>query len=314
MKNIRLLTLVLFTIIFYLSSCYDIIEADLSKSTVTILTPKDSVKIGTSTVTLWWNEVDEATGYNVELVTPSFDIISNVIIDSNIVGDKFVISLAPGKYAWRIRAHNNNTKGYYTYATFYIDSNLNIANERIILSSPANNSITNVRPVTFKWQRLAIANSYRFQLYDSTQTLIYSEADITNTQLLFNQDLPDNKYTWKVRGENDNGVTQYSSYSLVIDSTPPIAPSLSAPVNNYISTGGIINFSWTTGTDNIQSDYNKLLIATDSFFSNPVIEIDISNTSYLDTLAIGKYYWSVSTIDKAKNQGTWSAVRVFRVQ
>lgn len=314
MKAIVLSIFLFLVLAFSLPSCYDIFEEDLSKSKVTILSPKDSITITSSNVTFWWNEVERASRYRLQLVKPTFNAISQFIVDTNVTGDKFQISLSPGKYEWRIQAINNSTSGLFTTAVFFIDSNLNIANERIFLISPSNLSISTLRPIVFRWQNLQIANSYRFQLFDSTQALVVSASDILSNQLLVNQNLPDNKYTWRVRGENDNGVTQYASFSFVLDSTPPSPPILVSPTNNFSSLNGIINFQWNPGIDNIENDFSKLVIATDSFFTNPIVEQDITNTSYSDTFTFGRYFWSLKSVDKAGNQSRWSFARSFDVQ
>ena len=53
--------------------CSDFIVKDITDETVKILAPPDSFHSNSPEITLWWEEVDGAEDYNLQIVSQSFD-------------------------------------------------------------------------------------------------------------------------------------------------------------------------------------------------------------------------------------------------
>ncbi|MEM4368671.1 MAG: hypothetical protein QXO21_06645, partial [Candidatus Anstonellales archaeon] len=94
------------------------------------------------------------------------------------------------------------------------------------------------------------------------------------------------------------------------DTTPPSIPNLSLPYNGYISSSSLINFSWTSSTDDVSGiNYYELYISTSSDFSTILSSASASTNSI--TLNIDRsFYWKVRAFDNAGNYSLWSSTFV----
>ena len=66
------LLFLLLTSMGLLSSCDAIIEPSISKSTVQLEAPVDQYQTSSYTINFWWDQVDHALSYHLQIVTPSF--------------------------------------------------------------------------------------------------------------------------------------------------------------------------------------------------------------------------------------------------
>ena len=114
MKFNYLLRLVSTIIIVSSISCNDIFEIDLSQSNVELLAPADSLTTRENTQRFWWNYIDGALWYELQVVRPSFSQISILDMDTLIEINNFQLSLRPGVYHWRVRALNGSSSTDYT--------------------------------------------------------------------------------------------------------------------------------------------------------------------------------------------------------
>jgi hypothetical protein len=88
--------------------------------------------------------------------------------------------------------------------------------------------------------------------------------------------------------------------TFTMETTPPPAPTLTLPVQAS-KEKGIVTFEWTAVTDSSMPVTYTLQVATDSNFSNKVVEHGLSGTTYTLTEAQklpkladgGQYYWRV---------------------
>lgn len=113
----------LFTIVFI--SCADFIEYPMEDKEVALLAPADLLATNDTVITFWWDTNQDARFYRLQVVSPNFDSISNLWIDSLVTGDKASFQLAPGKYTWRLRPENHGSVGKYNYRQFTIRSLVN---------------------------------------------------------------------------------------------------------------------------------------------------------------------------------------------
>lgn len=306
---------ILFCLVIGLSmitSCDDIIEKKLTGKTVSILSPPNGGTLPTSAVTLWWNEVAGATKYNIQVVRPSFSNIQFLILDSMVSGDKYVLSLQPGAYEWRIKALNFSTETIFFTFSFSVDSSLNLSNQSIQLLSPVNNYISNQLSHTFSWSPVFYADDYRFEILSSTGNTVYVDAALDNTTVSYTF-ANDGNYTWRVRAQNNSSVSLYSQASLVIDLIPPPTPIPLSPANNSTVTNPF-TLTWSQATDNGAAIFDSLYIFADLNEDTLITAIRPVTTSYTDSLALGDYFWKLTAIDSVGNYSPYTNLLKFTIQ
>lgn len=312
MKNIIRSILILSLFV----SCSDVIETDLGKSGITVLAPANNAINPNYVQTFWWEYVDGVSSYELQIVKPSFDSVLALVVDTNIQGNKFSISLLPGNYQWRVKAKNGSSE------TPYIIRNLSIvisslSGQTLIVISPANLIESNSLSQNFIWQSLYGATRYRFQL----DTLLFND----ETDLVYNNTLPgttinytflnDGIYQWRVRAENDTANSLWSDIkTLTIDRVAPSKVELLSPINNSTNDQPIL-LSWNTQSD---ANYYKLYVyksdSTSLFNSSFPLKVTNTNSSFALGTSSQKLYWQVSAVDKAGNEGEKSTKRSFIVQ
>ncbi|MFI5219068.1 MAG: hypothetical protein ACHQNT_06230 [Bacteroidia bacterium] len=292
-----------------LSGCDDFIEPDIENKTISIISPPDSFTSSVSTQTFWWEELEGAEEYNLQIVRGTFSYVQQFVLDTTITLTKFQYSLLPGMYEWRVRGENNGGNTSYFTRTLTIDSTLDLSSQTVVLTSPQDNYVTNTTVFTFKWQSLYNAEEYRIQIIDSANNNIIS--DVTQAETEYDYTLAEGSYTWNVRAQNASSISPYSSRKLTVDLTAPSAPVLVSPLNNAIILFGS-NDSLTWSVD-AASVADSLFIDTDSTFSNPN-KIFTVNTYYIITQSTGAYFWKAKSMDAAGNESAFSAYRKFFIQ
>lgn len=301
-----------------LGSCKDIIEPDLKNQTVNLLSPSNGFNSQSASISFWWDEVKYATKYHLQVVKPNFSGIQALLLDTNLTTNKFTYSFGSGPYQWRVRAENGSSQTAYVTRSFSIDSTLNLANQAITLSLPADNYISNVYKQQFKWLLLSSADDYRVEVLSGGSN-IFTNATYTKDTLTYI--FPgDGTYTWRVKGQNVQSSTPFTSRTIIIDGTVPNTPTLTLP-NDQDSTSFLvgtktkaaISLSWDRGVVT-----GSAITDSVSIYQVPATSVNIkkasTTTAYSDSLATGKYYWKVISIDAAGNKSAYSSVRSFKVK
>jgi len=94
---------------------------DLTSKTVKILAPVNNSKLTNTNVNLTWTAVEGASGYHVQIATPSFASALQIVADSRISIANFNQTLtASTTYEWRVRAENENSETGYTTSKFSV--------------------------------------------------------------------------------------------------------------------------------------------------------------------------------------------------
>jgi len=103
-------------------SCDDIIEVEnISNQRVTILAPSNNSVLIQNDITFTWNSLEDADNYRIQIVTPSFENASQIILDSLVSVTNLSNSLSSGDYQWRVRAENSEYQTTYTIQNFSIE-------------------------------------------------------------------------------------------------------------------------------------------------------------------------------------------------
>lgn len=300
-------------------SC-EIEEEDLEDDWVQVIVPRDLLETDIQTVDFVWEALDGADDYQLQIAKPSFldDEIEALLVDTVTTGTRFSYTFSPGKYEWRIRGRNSTSTTYYRKRLMKIDSATSLANQRIILRSPASNAYTNNKNPKFEWERLAIAQVHRFQIYEGSTfdgNLYTSELAFSNgeTSTSLPVELVEGTYSWGVRGEETFSNTPYSTRVLNVDLTEPNKPTLSTPNQNSALNGGNVKFTWAVSTVNGGApEFDTLEIYADTNLTQDSLINKYHTTNRevtVDTLIPGDYFWRVKRYDQAGNSGEYSTTR-----
>jgi hypothetical protein len=137
---------------------------------------------------------------------------------------------------------------------------------------------------------------------------------VTNLLSYIASELPDGTYAWRVRAINSvNAAGAWSSTrTLTLDTTPPAAPLVTAPVDGTSMTNTRFNLAWNKVTDAVRYEVQ---IDLDPDFPLPPSDVgNVTNYKPVTPLARGLYSWHVRAIDKAGNASGWSSpARTFEI-
>ena len=299
------------------SACQkDIIVKDIENETVTALSPPDGYNTPNNSITFWWETIDGAEKYNIQIVSPSFSNIQQLITDSSVTTDKFTKVLTPGTYQWRVRATNNGGNTAWTTRTLTIDTSSNLTYSAVILLSPIDSFYTNATSTALSWSPVSNATVYSLSIPGVLNSTSYST---TTATISFPTE---GTYTWSVRAENSFSFSPYSSRKIFIDRTAPAnSQNLSYPSN--AATGVSIDtvMRWTTVVDSYK---DVIAVSLDNFSTTLKTDTVSTSVSGVRTYLISNidpapvsgttYYWKVKSVDKAGNAGSYSSVKYFSVQ
>ncbi len=299
--------IVIISFLFY--SCNDFIEPNINKKTVILKSPLEMDTLS-STVSFWWEEVEQATEYNLQIVENSFDAPTQLILDSNVETTIFSIQLHEGLYQWRLKALNNSSETGYKTRSFYVKESEDLTDETLTLSSPQNNYNINNLKQRFKWNTLLNAEKYDIEIKDNFDDIFTYESTTEDTISI---NLLEGIYTWRVRAKNANSESSFSTdRTILIDITAPTKPIQVNPINNNVDTITTISFSWNTGsslseiTDTLYLYSDSLVTEYETLYTNSTV-IDYDFTS------LGTYFWRLRSGDKAGNTSPFSDTRKFTI-
>lgn len=306
-------TLLFFSLILLLSSCSDIFEEDLDGKKVTLLSPENGLNTSESPITFLWEKVEGATEYNIQIATPSFSSIRQIILDSSVTATKHTIALLPGTYEWRVKAVNNSSETGFSSYSITIDSTLNLQNKYVILTHPEINDTTNNPIYQIRWNALYGATSYLVQIFQGNNNL-YSYK--ITTDLYYTDTLIDGNFKVIVLGQNSFSTSQYREKIIVVDQILPSKPFLTTPINNAIINDTNVTFVWSNVTDNGTPITYFLNVYSDSLMSNQITpEIATRNNTYpVSFNSNSVFWWGVYAKDAAGNTSNFSGLRKFTLQ
>ncbi|MBI2269773.1 MAG: hypothetical protein HYU69_05375 [Bacteroidetes bacterium] len=315
---VNLTAICLLMLVLICGSCKDIVEPDLGKKSVNLLSPANGYNSQSANITFWWEEVKYATQYHLQVVKPDFNNIQALMLDTNVTSNKFAYTFGSGAYQWRIRAENGSSQTAYVTRGFSVDSTLNLSGQAIVLVSPSDNFISNTYKQQFKWYPLSNADDYRFEMLSGTGT-IYINATYTKDTLTYTFS-GDGTYTWRVKGQNVQSSTPFTSRTITIDASAPNTPTLLLPNDQDSTTFSVgtkskaaINLSWDRGTVSGSAITDSVLVYQVPATSNFLYK-STTSTIYSDSLPLGTYYWKIRSYDAAGNKSAYSVVRSFKVK
>jgi predicted phage tail protein len=321
MRNFKFILIIIAGFIVW-SCTKDFIVKDIKNGYVTILAPSNNLVTPNNSLTFWWEEMDGAEKYNIQIVTPNFSAIQQLVTDTNIIGTKFTQSFTPGSYQWRIRGVNAGGNSEWMTYDFKIDTTSNLAFLTVSPTSPANNYLTKDLAISFSWNSLSSATNYSIEITDSTTNATIT-GSLTSATSFTHTFTAGGVYYWKVKAINAFSVSQYNSgRKFTIDLTAPSpAPSLISPSHTAFVSLANDSLVWTRNGNGAL--YDSLYISYDTnFAAGTVIASARVNdtkkklnaiTPTLSTTAYPYYWWRVVSKDSMGNRAVSGNQRKFKL-
>lgn len=104
------------------SSCSAFFEEDISDRQVVLLAPSDGLKTSSMSPVFWWEYMDGADFYNLQIVSPEFAFTERLVLDTIITGNKLQYRLYPGNFEWRVSANNSAFSTPFTTFSLIVDT------------------------------------------------------------------------------------------------------------------------------------------------------------------------------------------------
>ena len=291
--------------------CAKWVSADFSKETVVIISPADNHSDSLQAKSFNWFEMEGSNKYQLQIVSPSFDSIIVNILDSAITSTNFNVSLAPGKYQWRVRAVNDDFLSLWTIQNLEITSSTYLTGQTIVGISPSTGSNTNNMNLNLIWNKLISTDTYLIQIYDESQNLI--DYFNTTSEAYSFKFTNEGIYTVSIQAINDISASIKTEVTLRIDTTSPNDVTLTYPNWDTVSVFPT-TFKWNLPVDNGGAITEQILIGTDSLFNNTIIDTTITSSSSIkfDTIpGTSKLYWKVNRLDAAGNVNNGGVTKRF---
>ena len=216
--SLKKLLLCLLTAAILALGCEDILEVpDISNQTVSILAPTEGSVITTNAISFNWEEVKDATAYEIQLATPNFENAVQLVLDSIVEVDsldqiktRINQDLFNGNYQWRVKAMNSDYETAYTSSGFQVngDENLDLTPPNTPQPvSPANGASQTETEVNFLWTRedvpgTAERDSIFIYADENLQTL---ETKGLGANKTFSTTLSEGTFYWVVRAYDAAG-------------------------------------------------------------------------------------------------------------
>ncbi len=308
MKKLRYTALILIAI--FCTGC-ELFERDLTKDTIKLIAPANGSNVINLTNTFWWEELEPAKTYRLQIASPDFSSPQALHLDTLVGSNQFQHTLEPGTYEWRVRAENNSSYTPYTTNQLTIDSTNDLTAISLQLYQPVDNNCTNDSSLTFSWQNLYNATSYTFRILENGN-LKYSTTTSYDTLTVDFSAFggQEGMYTWQVKAENQFSSTLFTSRTVHYDFQNPGVPQLLSPGSNVTRGDSMTTFSWQRGGNAGCGLQDSFQVSNDS--SNwSVLKVGrlLTDSTSTDSLGSGTWYWRVRSFDQAGNKGAYSIIR-----
>lgn len=190
----------------------------------------------------------------------------------------------------------------------------NISDSVVILTSPANNTVTTQLTQTFRWEEVNRSDYYRLQIvYPSFNATQYLVADTILYNEQFLTTLTPGTYQWRVKAYNSASETDFSEIrNLQIDTTSDLTNqtvALISPVNaTYLNTN-LPSFVWQHIS--IAQSYNIIVKSGTNWTTGSVILNDTVTNAYYNTSAgqefnEASYIWGIRAINSLSYTNNYS--------
>lgn len=281
--------------------CAKWISDDISNNYVKLISPLNNHSDSLQNKVFVWEELDGASSYQIQIVSPKFDSIVEYILDSPTTATMYSLNLSPGEYQWRVRGVNNDFKSKWSTRSLEISSTASLNGQSITSLTPITGTNSNEFTHKYTWDELISAENYLIQIYDENDTQI-QVANTTSTNYSYTYP-NEGTFKFSVQAINSISASEAQESVILVDTTRPDLPVLDAPsfdtIRNFPK-----NFEWTVATNSGSTITERLLIASDSLMSNILLDTSFVGNSpiALDSIpTTGKLYWRIDREDAAGN-------------
>ncbi|MBK7091390.1 MAG: discoidin domain-containing protein [bacterium] len=275
----------------------------------TLASPSNAATNLSQPITLDWNDVALATGYQIQVDNNSD--FSSVTAAPTATASTYALSgLAAGTtFYWRVRAQNACGSGSYSgIRSFTTTCTLPAAPSFV---SPANGVTNLTQPIALDWSDVAGATRYHVQV-DNNSNFSSPAADNQPTTSTYSASslTVGTVYYWRMRAQNACGWSVWSAArSFSTSCSLPSAPSFVSPANGVTNVAQPVVLDWSNVTGatlyQVQVDNNS------DFLSTAADNQPSASTYSVSGLAGGTlFYWRMRA-QNACGWGAWSAVRAF---
>ncbi len=304
--------LLLISILF---SCSLIEEEDISDEQLTLLAPGNHISTERVTQTFLWESNNDSLSYRIQVVTPGFDAVESVVLDSLLTDNYLEYTLFSGQFEWRVRAENSAYNSLWSYADFFIIDTKDLGSQKVRLRSPIDNLFINEQDISFKWDTLSNVDTYEVRFYSGgwLGNLELDSIDVVESSLGLS--IEEGEFWWGMRAINDISLSLFSYNRLIIDLTNPLTPNPLIPEDNFSTSDVDVNFSWNSSDPTWGNVSDSLFIYKITGSSSELFKAKkVSNKNTTVTLDPGsEYKWEVKSVDQAGNQSELSAQRTITI-
>ncbi|WP_445713183.1 hypothetical protein [Flavobacterium sp.] len=298
-----------FLLVFTFLSCEEVLmEDDISDETIVLLAPADNAQFFSTSVTLTWEPVQYATKYRLQIAKPNFATATEIVLDTELTTTSFTQQLNIGDYEWRVKAINSAYETNYVARRLTVVSNDEFDNNIVVLNNPSNSLNSNSVNQTLSWNAVIGATSYQLQIFDNSSTLVSNQTLATTS---YSHTFTEGNFTWKVRASNGTDYTLYSSRTILIDTTLPNVPTLTAPTNASTTSSSNISFNWNRIPISGSQEFDSLYVYSNVALTNLVLKKRVTNPHSETILDNGTYYWRMKSFDEAGNVSAASSTFSF---
>lgn len=282
----------------YTTGEFKVFTENLSDREVNLLAPINNVQLNSEKINFNWDEVKEAESYILQVATPSFKAVKQVVLDVSVTNTFHSVDLPRGDYQWRVKAKKSNYETEYTMGSFKVYTE-NLSDRKVSLLAPINNVQLDSKKVNFNWNEVKEAESYTLQVATpSFKAIKQVVLDISVMNTFHSLDLPRGDYQWRVKAKSNNYQTEYvvGDFSVFVENLSDREVNLIAPTNMVELDSGGVKFDW----DEVNESENYVLqIAAPSFDKAARIVLDtvLNKTTLTKNLVKGKYEWRVKAIN-----------------
>lgn len=104
----------IFALIIVLAACETALESELTTRRVRLQAPANNLVTTDSVHTFYWELLEGATRYQLQVVSPRFDSVARLGVDTIISRNQFSQTLRKGSYQWRVRAFNGGSSSAFS--------------------------------------------------------------------------------------------------------------------------------------------------------------------------------------------------------
>ncbi len=309
-----LVSIVLFLTL--LVSCEEVFfETDLSESHVSILSPANNAEIEGTNVSLYWESLEGATSYQLEIARGSFSS-GNYVFSEEMEASSIEIELPLGDYEWRVRGRNSQYISLAQTAQFTLVDITEFSNRQVRIINPNTDVISNVTAtIELLWNSVEEANLYRIQI--ERDDII--ENEYTTQDTIYSINLNEGLSIIKIRAENESQNTIYTRREYILDQTDPETPVLRFPEDNQsITNTEEVEFVWEPDFEDSNTtapEFDSIYLFYDEGLDRLYLKEEIaqSNEITYELEIDSTYSWFVRRFDRAGNASDSSEVRQFRI-